>query len=44
MLWATQFSNAHVGCGFMSKPTTLDSKEKTKRYDITRKTPREKEL
>jgi len=43
MLWAHQFVNAHQGCGFMLPPVT-DVEEKTKRYDITYREEREKEL
>lgn len=43
MLWANRFVNSHQACGFMS-PESIESQEKTSRYDINHKERREKEL
>ena len=43
-LMSEAFRVAHAECNYMSQHQTYLSAEKTKRYDITRKEPREKEL
>lgn len=44
MVWAHAFVNAHNECGYMTKPITQNSEEKTQRYDVIYKEEREKEL
>jgi hypothetical protein len=44
LMWAHAFVNAHTDCGFMTKPIASSSDENIKRYDITAKEQREREL
>ena len=43
-LMATRFADSHINCGYMT-PVVADEPEKTKRYDINRRTEdHEKEI
>jgi hypothetical protein len=44
-LLSQQFVNQHHECGYMAKPyVNRERQEKTVRYDVTYKEPKEKEL